>query len=72
MSELIKDELNTVNGGMDVGVIEEILGGPEFVVGDRVKAKYHPEFGVGTVTERAYTKGWYYDVVFPHGEYCMC
>ncbi len=59
MKTMIKEDLNTINGGMTG---EGTLGGSKFNEGDRVISLANPDFGVGTVTGKKYFRGWHYYV----------
>jgi hypothetical protein len=59
MSTMREQELKKVNGGMMGG---GTLGGSRFNEGDRVMSQANPDFGVGTVTGKKYSRGWHYYV----------
>jgi hypothetical protein len=59
MKTMIKEDLNTINGGMTG---EGTLGGSKFNEGDRVASLANPDFGIGTVTGKKYYRGWHYYV----------
>jgi len=68
MLAMREKELNMVNGGTVFGkLISESIGGSKFNVGDSVISISDPDLGVGTVIEKQYNRGWWYNVAFGHG-----
>ena len=70
MLTIREEELNMVNGGMDLGQIANIVGlyRPKFAIGERVMSISEPDLGVGTVTDISFQDGYFYTVMMNGGQ----
>ena len=69
MLAIREEELNMVNGGVDLMQIARATGlyRPKFAIGDRVMCKELPEIGVGEVIDINFHDGYTYTVKMGQG-----
>ena len=70
MLTIREEELNMVNGGMDLTQIASEIGlyRPKFAIGERVMSISEPDLGVGTVTDISFHDGYFYTVMMNGGQ----